>query len=429
MVLATGVTVGAGTGFLVGRATSTATLTTPPTISVTIPAGGSSSTEFSESPGISQSKGRISAASIKKDWKWHPFTGPYTADRWMKFRRTLLGIPTEEISGALEHLATLPASLERFELERELLTQWAVFYPREALDFARAIDHSRHRIDATEEVLRAFATKDPLAAFQWLEAQRDKIAADEYNQLFDNALRGYADKSLEAAIDHFGTWSDSLDRRQSYAAVDALMESLVQQGLIAEAPTYLNKFPEGPLRNQAARQLVSELARVDIPSAIFMIEQLGELGNADDLQRTLIREWSRSDPAGAASYLTDNEDTLSDFSTLASEVVRRWDDVTEASKWLSQYEPSPDLDRATLMLVYRAGDEDPAGAFTWAQSVNDQGLRNRALRVVASNWKAKDDAGFSNFISQDQGLSEEELQLMQSAPARSSESGWGRWGR
>jgi len=347
----------------------------------------------------------------------------------MEFRKMLLGIPSGEIPGALEHLASLPASQERFELERELLAQWASVAPREALEFARAIENNRHRIDATEDVLRAFAGREPQAAFEWLEAQREKIPPGEYDRLFDDALRGYADQSLESAIDHFGTWSSTLDRRQSARAIDELMESLIQQGLLAEAPYYLDKFPEGTLRDQAAQELISELARVDIAGAASMVEQLSGRANADDLQRALVREWSRNDAEGAAAYLTENAKKLSHFGTLASDVVRRWDDVTAASEWLSQYEPSPELDQATLMLVYRAGADDPAGALTWAQSVSDSGVRSRALRVVASNWKAQDEAAFQQFLSQSNGLSEEEIKTMESAPARSTGGGWGRWGR
>lgn len=430
LLLAGGVAVGAGTGFIVGRATSPADPMDRPGSGASVFSDRANPSAPGEFPASSRSEG-MKSSSVRPDSgsSWHPFTGPYTAERWMEFRKMLLGISAGEIPDALEHLATLPASQERFELERELLSQWATLVPREALEFAGAIENSRHRVDATEVVLRAFAAREPQAAFQWLEAQRDQMPTDEYNRLFDDALRGYADQSLESAIDHFATWHSTLDRRQVAMAVDELMESLIQQGLVSEAAYYLDKFPEGSLRSQAAQEFISELARVDLDKAISMVEQLSGRDNADDLQRTLVREWSRSDPAAAADYLTEKGDQLNNFSSLASEVIRRWDDVTAASEWLSQYEPSPELDRATLMLVYRAGNEDPAGAFTWAQSVNDPGIRMRALQTVASNWKAQDEAAFNTFIGKTQGLTEEELKIMESAPARSSSGGWGRWGR
>lgn len=430
ILLAGGVAVGAGTGFIVGRATSPDwSPATSAAASQTNSTRGTASGSADFSPASAGKSRGFGSGATEGATSWHPFTGPYTADRWMEFRKMLLGIPSGEIPGALEHLASLPASQERFELERELLAQWASVAPREALEFARAIENNRHRIDATEDVLRAFAGREPQAAFEWLEAQREKIPPGEYDRLFDDALRGYADQSLESAIDHFGTWSSTLDRRQSARAIDELMESLIQQGLLAEAPYYLDKFPEGTLRDQAAQELISELARVDIAGAASMVEQLSGRANADDLQRALVREWSRNDAEGAAAYLTENAKKLSHFGTLASDVVRRWDDVTAASEWLSQYEPSPELDQATLMLVYRAGADDPAGALTWAQSVSDSGVRSRALRVVASNWKAQDEAAFQQFLSQSNGLSEEEIKTMESAPARSTGGGWGRWGR
>ncbi|MEM6820584.1 MAG: hypothetical protein AAF558_01405 [Verrucomicrobiota bacterium] len=406
-------------GFMVGRVTSSSeewfgsSISTEPN-----QLGSASASGDTELIGADGARKSLGFDSQDQSGGWYNITGPFTADAWMKIRLAALSAPIEQVEQTLARLAQFPASEERFRLEREVLAQWATVDPQAALRYAREITQDGHRRDATEAILRVWAGKEPKKAFAWLEDQRGTIDAEEYNRLFDDALRGYADLSLVDAIEYFGTTSESLDSRQTRRAISQLVQSLIQQGLVTDAEAYLSMLPEGELQERASRELISELAEVDVAKALQVLSSFEGTENFGSMQQAFVDEWSRDDPSAAAAYVSENAEGSSEFSRMASQIVRRWDDITAASDWLAQYEPSSALDRPTMMLVYRSHNEDPEGAISWATSMTNDQMRNRVLSAVASNWKHNDEAGLNAFLSQSATLTETQKQLMQDAPAR-----------
>ncbi|MEM6601896.1 MAG: hypothetical protein AAF649_10965 [Verrucomicrobiota bacterium] len=368
---------------------------------------------------------RLSSGRVL-DTSWHEYTGPFTVESWMAIRQAVLSAPLQQVEDTLARLAELPVSRERLELERELLAMWATKDPLAALEFAADIEMRDQRSDSREDILRVWASSEPQAAFEWLESQMGLIPDGEYHRLFDDAMRGYADLDLTQAIDYFNTLSNTLDERQTRRGLNEIVESMIQQGKLAEATDLLGQLDDPDIRQEAAEELMSELAEVDLNQALGLLESYQGSEFYGSMQRELVEEWARNDPAQAAAYISSTVAPGNDFSDMASQVVRNWDDLAAASEWLLQYDPSPELDRPTMTLVFRAGRDDPAGALSWASSVTDERMQNRAISVVASNWKATDEASYTQFLSQNPDLTPEQIKIIQNAPARAYGSrGWG----
>ncbi|MEM6886054.1 MAG: hypothetical protein AAF571_13585 [Verrucomicrobiota bacterium] len=369
---------------------------------------------------------RLSLGKVS-DTSWHLYTGPFTAESWMAIRQAVLGASLDDVQQTLAKLAELPISQERLELQRELLAMWATRDPLAALEFAGGIEMREERNDAREDILKVWAGREPREAFEWLEAQREVMPSSEYNRLFDDAIRGYADLSLSEAINYFNTLSDTLDRRQSRSGINEIVESMIQQGKLADAASFIDQFNDPEIQQQVSEELISELAEVDVQQALGLLEDYTGSENYISMQTELVEQWARNDPAQAADYITNTVAVGDGFSDMASQVMRNWDDLAAASEWLSQYDPSPELDRPTMTLVFRASREDPAGAISWAGSVTDDRMQNRALSAVASNWKASDEAAVSEYLAQNSELTPEQVKIIQDAPARSyGGRGWGR---
>ena len=85
---------------------------------------------------------------------------------------------------------------------------------------------------------------------------------------------------------------------------------------------------------------------------------------------------------------------------------------------------SPELDRAVISYTFRAAEEDPETAMSWAQSIEDDRRRTWTMERVASAWKNQDVETFKNFLDNSE-LSTEQREKLENSQSR----GYGHWGR
>ncbi len=235
------------------------------------------------SRGLSSST-RLSLGNVT-DTSWHQYTGPFTAESWMAIRQAVLSAPLSEVEDTLAKLAELPISEERLRLQREVLAMWATRDPLAALEFAGGIEIRDERNNSREDILKVWASSEPKAAFEWLESQKDVMPDGEYNQLFDDAIRGYADLNISQAIDYFNTLKDTLDGRQTRRGLNEIVESMIQQGRLTEATDLLGQLDDPDLRRQASEELISELAGVDLNQALGLLETYEGTESYTSMQR------------------------------------------------------------------------------------------------------------------------------------------------
>ena len=72
---------------------------------------------------------------------------------------------------------------------------------------------------------------------------------------------------------------------------------------------------------------------------------------------------------------------------------------------------SPKLDWALASYSYRAAQDDPQSALSWAESINNQRIRARMTEQVAANWKLQDPKGFQEYLDRNDFSTEEKTRL------------------
>ncbi|MDP4694669.1 MAG: hypothetical protein NWS00_08980, partial [Opitutales bacterium] len=74
---------------------------------------------------------------------------------------------------------------------------------------------------------------------------------------------------------------------------------------------------------------------------------------------------------------------------------------------------------------FRAAQEDPANAMSWAESVTSDRMREHLMGQVAANWKQDDAEGFETYLNTSDFTDEQKEQLLNAE----SDQGGGRGDR
>jgi len=123
----------------------------------------------------------------------------------------------------------------------------------------------------------------------------------------------------------------------------------------------------------------------------------------------LAESWARVNPAAALQWANslppDQRDT-----EYYNRIYNRWlqYDRNAAAKYLAAQPPSPQLDRPIERYTYDVMRQNPADTMPWAESINDEKMRWRAIERVAEVWRKRDPAALQNYVSANSGLNEEQ---------------------
>ena len=362
----------------------------------------------------------LSNRSFLSEFSWINSDTPFTAQHWAELRAKALSIPLDQIMESLNDLKNLPVSKEREELKYELIVRLVAIDPDTAMDLAKGLGLDSVRWDAIKDSLRIWASNDPMLALSWFDDQveNDGLTSRETHKLIDNVIRGYADYSIDDAINYFNANLDSFDRKQRNKIAEQLVLAILQQGLTSQSFDYISRLPEDESRDRAYRDIIRQLTALDVSSGMALLQSAEGSEHYGELQQSFVRQWARSHSANAAEYVAQIDVNDPGFSTMAAHVINYWRDNEAASEWLLQYEPSPTLDAASYELVNNVRYVDPESAATWALSITDEKMRMRALRNVARSWTRVDVSGLEVFISETNEFTDQERVMMAKESAK-----------
>ncbi|MEO0508398.1 MAG: hypothetical protein AAF065_00890 [Verrucomicrobiota bacterium] len=324
----------------------------------------------------------------------------------------------EQTRDLLAQAFALPETdFRRSRFIRELLVQLAETAPEDALAMAAGIESLRESEEARISILEVWAENDPLATLEWarlalvsepLRAQRSQLVA---------IYEGYAKNNPQAAFAAALQLPNesSFEQRIKSRALEEILEEQISSGGLLEAKIQVELLEEGPIKSALLNELVDEWASHDPVGAAAYVESLGE--NATDRMKTnLLSEWAESDPAAAAAWLDNSDFEENTLSQASSAIIREWTryDMAASAEWLNTQPASPALDRAVISYTYQAAQEDPANAITWAESIENDSMRNRMMQHVAGNWKAEDPEAFQTYLDSSE-FDEKQLERLQNA--------------
>ena len=331
--------------------------------------------------------------------------------------REIPSLTTEASSQLLEAAFALPKSdPNRRRLIRELLSQLAETEPSVALELSSQIGSLQDSERARMSVLRVWGKNDPVAALAWSNnALAGEPARTRHSQI-SAIYRGYAQSNPEAAFQQ--AMNTEQDERLRNRLLGDVIETQVENGGLMAAKLKVDLISDPQTQTNVRRRLINEWASFDPESASDYVLALGDSAEAN-LKSTLVAEWAESDPAAAAAWLSKLPEDDPSIARSSAEIIQEWTryDLTASAKWLNSLPPSPELDRAVISYTFRAAEEDPGTAMTWAQSVENDDRRGWIMERVASRWKEEDAAGFTNYLD-NADLNEEQRERLKNAQSR-----------
>lgn len=337
--------------------------------------------------------------------------------------RDIPALTAEETRGLLTEAFALPVSdPNRSRLIRELLGQLAETEPVAALELASQIASLRDSERARASVLEVWGRNNPAAALAWANTALINEPARTRRAQLTAIYRGYAANNPSAAFQQALAIDD--DSRLRGRLLGEVIETQIESGGLQAAKLAVDTMADPDMQNNLRRELVDEWAEFDPKAAAAYVTSLGE-DAPSNLKTALVEEWAESDPVAAAAWLSSLSDDDPAIARGSSEIIQEWTryDLAASAKWLNSLPASPELDRAVISYTFRAAEEDPETAMSWAESIEDDRRRTWMMERVASTWKQQDADTFKTYLDNSE-LTTEQREKLENAQSRGG--GWGR---
>jgi len=260
-----------------------------------------------------------------------------------------------------------------------IATEWAKLDPEAALAWANGLT-GNNQTSALRSIISELAGTDPTKAAQ--------IAATLSG---DEQARAYGDIAEKLASKDF-----------------------------ASAETFINGLPSD-VRNRALSDALNVLARTDPQAAAAKLANMAEGDDRDRAISGIAEGWARQDPAAAAAWLS--QQTTEDMDDAVRSVVQSWAgrDSAAALSWIQSQPQGEVRDEAIGTYIWTSRNADPQSTIQLAESISDEGDRNRSIFMATRRWMQQDREAATTYIQQSTTLTDE-------AKQRILEGGRGGWG-
>lgn len=308
----------------------------------------------------------------------------------------------------------------RSKVINALLSQLAATDPVGAMELASQIGSLRDSERAKVAILKVWASNDPTAALTWAKTALLNEPTNLRNSQMRAIIQGYTQTDPVAAFLYVNALAGEspAELRQKNLLLREVIEIQIQNGGLSEARTAVEMLAEGPTKDSLLRELIDEWASFDPENAAAYVASLGPDAPAS-LKTALIGEWAENDPVAAAAWLNALPEGDPAYANSTAEIIREWTryDLNAPAEWLNSLPDSPELDRAIASYTYRAAQEDPANAMSWAESISNDRMRMGLMERVAATWKTEDPESFGSYL-ENSDLSDEQKAELEHAKSR-----------
>lgn len=248
-----------------------------------------------------------------------------------------------------------------------IAAEWAKLDPDAALAWANTLS-GRDKGSALNAVIGEMASKDPNKAV----AVAATLSGDEQTRAYSEIAEKWGLKDFAAAE----AWINSLPAEARDRAMASALES------------FATHDPEG-----AAAKVALMPAGEDRDNAI---EDVAE-------------PWARKDPAAAAAWVAKQE--TEDVDDAIRGVMSTWANVdpVAAQTWIGTLPQGELRDEATATYIWSNRTADPQDSLKLAESISDEGTRNRTVGMSVMRWMQEDREAATAYVqssSMDEGLKE-----------------------
>lgn len=274
---------------------------------------------------------------------------------------------------------------------RLLYTAWAEVAPYEALAYAK---ENADGNSAAQTILATFAKTDPDGAIAWAKKDFDGDDDRRANPYLIGVINGLALVDVPRATALLQELPYSRGRGR---ALDAIYDEISKEGT-QQAKDWISSLTEERLQAGAARKLVEDLAKNSPEEAAEWVSSLGDEA-LSSAAGSIVEKWAEADLTAAKTWVERQDPAIiaSAGPSLVREMAAK-DQLLEASKWVAQYEGSPDFDRTIRSLVRSSASQEPEFAADWALRITSERERARTLHRMLGSWLEKDQAGAKAFL-------------------------------
>lgn len=257
--------------------------------------------------------------------------------------------------------------------------EWAKLDPEAALAWANGLT-GNNQTSALRSIISELAGTDPTKAAQIAST----LSGDEQ-------VRAYGDIAEKLATKDF-----------------------------ASAEAFINGLP-ADARSRALSDALNVLARTDPQGAAAKLAGMAEGNDRDRAISGIAEGWARQDPAAAAAWLS--QQTSDNMDDAVRSVVQSWAgrDSAAALSWIQTQPQGEVRDEAIGTYIWTNRSSDPKSTLQLAESISDEGNRNRSVFMATRRWMQQDRDAATAYIQSSTTLSDEAKQRMLEGGGR----GWG----
>lgn len=242
-----------------------------------------------------------------------------------------------------------------------------------------------------------WARQDPAAALAWANSLTTGKAAAM------SAVVGEVAKSDPRKAAEMLGKMDPAERADAYRAV-ALQYGALDFG---EAQTWIRSLPADE-QAAALASAIGGLSNTDPAAAAKQVASM-EAGDAKDrLISDVVEDLARKDPQAAADFLKEQDSEVAQrdaMRQLMPAMIGK--NPIAALAFVNSYQPGPVRDSAVQAYVWSNNTGAPADLMIIAESITDEGDRNRSVGVAAMRWMREDPVAAKAYVEASTTLSDE----------------------
>jgi hypothetical protein len=293
-----------------------------------------------------------------------------------------------DFESVVDQFRALGITEERLGEYGLILAAWAKADPLAALAYAKAKTDDSF---AARAILASWATEDAAAAIQWAQNNHQGGSA---NPWLIGVIRGIAATDIKGASNLLKSMPRSVERGE---ALNALLPHLLAKGN-ESTRTWISAIQDDALRNGAMMRAAEAMAKTDPAGTVaWLMENPGEA--LDRKLDSVFGLWAKQDEAAARSALNTlpNGEIRSD--ALRGVVTRlALSKPAEGVALMNQY-PDEVNDRTVRNFIWHSFGNDPAGALGEVSRIGDEDRRNEMYRRAMGAWIRRDATAAKAWLS------------------------------
>ena len=344
---------------------------------------------------------------------------PASQARSQGYNSAIQSLTSKDPKAASDLLDHVPIN-DRARTAGNIASAWVSKDPLAARDWVTQLNDPQSMQAGLERILGVWTNKDPQSAMDFLDNDAQELPLRNLNNLYANLAnnlpesdrltaldwarqihndkyrrtvlsplyRTWASRDAKGLTDHLGAIEDPEERSIAFSAVASQMP-------VREPDTALEWFGglEKEEQNSIGPDFLSSLVRMDPNQATEIFDQLVDSG--DETTTNSIRHsadsigtaMAQTDPVVAARWAEQIDDEETRVKAVEG-VVNSWIqfDSFGASEWISSLPAGKSFDQAAERLAKGIQNSDPSSAFEWAQSIGDESRRTSITEDILRNW-------------------------------------------